>query len=121
MSQLSVPCTSCGACCATFRVAFRGHELDRAGGGRVPAHLAVSLGGDAYCMRGTDTASPRCLALLGQIGSTVSCSIYPHRPSACREFAPTAARGQGDPSCGDARRRHGLPPLPGSYEAAVLG
>lgn len=121
MSDDKSPCTSCGACCATFRVAFRSHELDRCASGWVPTALTAPLGGDGHCMRGTDAVPPRCLALQGEVGSAVCCAIYARRPSACRDFAPDAASGHGAACCGDARRLHGLPPLRGSYEAAVLG
>lgn len=120
MSVNQVPCISCGACCATFRVAFRRHEMDSNADGWVPAALTTHLGGEGYCMRGTDAQPPRCVALRGDVGRAVYCSIYAQRPSACRDFAPEAAQGQGQACCGDARRRHGLPPLPGSYAAAVL-
>ena len=121
MSDDRSPCTSCGACCATFRVAFRSHELDCVASGWVPSALTESIGGDGHCMRGTNDQPPRCRALQGEVGIAVCCSIYPHRPSACREFAPDAEFGHGEACCGDARRLHGLPPLRGSYEAAVLG
>ena len=121
MSDDRSPCTSCGACCATFRVAFRAHELDRSDNGWVPTALTDPLGGDRHCMRGTTSPPRRCLALQGKIGVAVCCAIYDQRPSACRDFAPEAAFGRGQACCGDARRLHGLPPLGGSYEAAVLG
>ncbi|MDN8032124.1 hypothetical protein QZN17_26515 [Burkholderia multivorans] len=30
----------------------------------------------------------RCVALAGKIGQRVSCLVYEHRPSVCREFMP---------------------------------
>lgn len=63
------------------------------------------------CMRGTERQPPRCMALRGEVGGEVACSIYEFRPSACREFAPLAAVGRGDEACSEARRRHGLPLL----------
>jgi Fe-S-cluster containining protein len=59
-------------------------------------------------MRGTDDAPPRCIALTGEVGREVSCSIYARRPSPCRDFAPYAALGVGEPACDRARARHGL-------------
>jgi len=60
------------------------------------------------CMAGTNQAKPRCLALQGGVGQSVSCSVYAARPSACREVEA------GDDKCQRARRAHGLPELPGT-------
>lgn len=104
-------CLSCGACCVAFRVDFHREDLagpDKAG---VPAELTVPLTATLLRMRGTDEAPPRCVALAGEIGSAVSCSIYECRPGPCRDFAPYAPLGIGDDACDRARRRYGLPPL----------
>lgn len=82
-------------------------------GGCVPDGLAVELGHSTCRLRGTDHASPRCAALVGTVGSQVSCGIHEWRPSPCREFGLRAPHGVGDDACDAARRRHGLAPLPG--------
>lgn len=120
MTAVATPCTSCGACCATYRVTFRRSELDDMPGGLVPARLADRIDEHGACMRGTAHRPRRCVALQGMIGVKVSCAIYEYRPSPCRAFAAEAALGHGDISCGDARRLHGLPPLQGSYDAAIM-
>lgn len=120
MSSAPTPCTTCGACCATYRVTFTRTEVDGAPGGLVPAHLTERIDDHGVFMRGTASSSPRCIALHGTVGVEVSCSIYERRPSPCRAFARDAAAGHGDVSCGDARRLHGLPPLEGSYDAALI-
>jgi uncharacterized protein len=97
------PCTSCGACCASFRVDFARAELDEAGGS-VPAGLAVDLTDTLCRLRGTDHASPRCAALVGTVGVEARCGIYEWRPSPCREFEP------GSEACTRARARHRLAP-----------
>lgn len=104
-------CLSYGACCAAFRVDF--HRLDLADGERagVPAALTVPLTATLVRMRGTDAAPPRCVALAGEIGSSVHCTIYEQRPGPCRDFAPYALLGIGEDACDRARRRHGMPPL----------
>ncbi len=71
-------------------------------------------------MRGTRDKPRRCVALKGTIGVAVSCAIYEQRPSPCRDFAKDADRGKGEARCADARRRHSLPPLEGSYDAFPL-
>ncbi|MCX7175191.1 MAG: YkgJ family cysteine cluster protein [Proteobacteria bacterium] len=110
-------CTCCGACCATYRVVFSLDETDQMLDAGVPAELTLKLNSEFCCMCGTDTKPQRCVALVGQVGKSVSCSIYARRPSPCRAFAPEAAGGHGDIACGNARRQHGLAPLAGSYDA----
>jgi Fe-S-cluster containining protein len=97
-------CTTCGACCASFRVDFSVHELEDAGGS-VPSGLAVEVNRNIARMRGTDHQPARCAALSGKLGEKIGCGIYEWRPSPCREFE------QGSPACNMARRRHGLSPL----------
>lgn len=97
-------CTSCGACCASFRVDFSIHEMEDCGG-RVPLGLAVEVNGSTMRMRGTDHVPVRCAALTGQVGAQVACGIYEWRPSPCHEFE------EGSDACTRARARHGLPPL----------
>lgn len=106
----SDPCTRCGACCAAFRVDFHPSEL-KSRGGELPDELCMPVLPNLVRMRGTDEAAPRCIALHGEIGQAVACSIYALRPSPCRDFAPYAPLGIGDEACARARRRHGLPPL----------
>lgn len=108
---MSNPCVSCGACCATYRVSFYCGETDEFPGGCVPSGLVEQVTSVMACMRGTAAQPPRCIALHGEVGKSVSCAIYEQRPSPCREFAPLAAVGRSDEACADARRRHGLPPL----------
>ena len=102
MQHVSETCTTCGACCASFRVDF--HPSDGAArGGLVPEGLYDELNASIARMRGTDHAQPRCRALHGQIGCAVRCIIYDERPDPCREFEA------GSDACRRARRRHGLP------------
>ena len=91
------------------------HVSERAPDGRaetgVPCHLTVPVTGSTWRMLGTDKSPPRCAALTGEVGVDACCSIYPHRPSPCQDFAPYAALGIGEDACDRARRRHGLPPI----------
>lgn len=102
------PCTRCGACCAAFRVDF--HPSEIAGGAfswatGVPPEMTVAVTAQVVRMRGTDASPPRCVALAGELGREVACTIYAARPSPCREFDVT------HDACARARARHGLPPL----------
>jgi len=97
-------CTTCGACCANFRVDFSVYELDDMGG-QVPAGLTVEVNGSTCRMRGTDHVPIRCAALTGKVGEHATCGIYEWRPSPCREFE------EGSDACHRARLRHNLPAL----------
>ena len=105
------PCTTCGACCAAYRVDFHNSEVATATIAGVPPEMVVPVIGNLVRMVGTDDAPPRCIALQGEIGQRVACGIYTRRPAPCRDFAPYAPLGIGDDACARARRRHGLPPL----------
>jgi len=108
---MTSPCLSCGACCAAWRVDFHCSELAAGAGEGVPVALTVPVTGNIVRMRGTDEASPRCVALAGEIGGAVGCTIYANRPRPCHDFAPYAPVGIGDEACARARARHRLPPL----------
>lgn len=101
---MSHPCTTCGACCASFRVDFSVMET-QAQGGSVPDGLAVDVTTHTARLRGTDHSPPRCAALTGRVGKRVACGIYEWRPSPCREFEA------GSDACERARARQGLPSL----------
>jgi uncharacterized protein len=98
------PCTTCGACCTSFRVDFSVQQLQSMGG-CVPDGLAVEVSSSTCRMRGTDHTPPRCAALTGKVGDTVSCGIYEWRPNPCHELQA------GSDACLQARARHGLLPL----------
>jgi hypothetical protein len=104
-------CLACGACCAAYRVDFHPSDLATAERPGVPPEMTLRLTATLVRMRGTDDAPPRCVALVGEIGQQVGCSIYERRPGPCRDFAPYAPLGIGDDACDRARRQHGLPPL----------
>ena len=105
-------CTSCGACCASFRVDFSVCET-QSEGGSVPDGLWVTVTDHIARLRGTDHGRPRCAALSGQVGHKATCGIYEWRPSPCREFE------EGSDACVQARRRHGLPPVADWREASA--
>ena len=105
------PCIRCGACCATFRVSFYWAEADDDNPAAVPAAMTEKLNSHMICMQGTNSPTPRCSALLGDIGDSVRCTIYERRSSACREFAPAWENNTPNEACDRARIRWGLPPL----------
>lgn len=106
------PCLRCGACCAALRVAFHWSEAAAELGGAVPTELTEKLDPHRLVMRGTYGGdAPRCVALRGVVGEAAHCSIYPLRPSPCRDLGAAYEDGQPSPQCDRARARHGLPPL----------
>jgi len=102
---MSQACLTCGACCAYFRVSFYWSETDAHPDGSVPQHLTTPINPYLVAMSGTEVRPARCVALEGEVGRCVSCSIYARRSSTCREFEA------GDERCNQARALHGLLPL----------
>ncbi len=105
------PCLACGACCAYFRASFYWAEGDDATPGGVPVALTEKLTPVMRVMRGTNQPQPRCIALEGDIGRAVRCTIHPQRASVCRDFPAAWESGEPHDRCDAARARHGLPPL----------
>lgn len=106
------PCTSCGVCCAHYRVSFVAMEMDSSPGGTVPADLVSAVNSVMACMKGTEHGGGRCVALRGELGKPgIGCAIYENRPSPCREFPVWMADGQPNPDCQRLRAAAGLNPL----------
>ncbi len=101
-------CQNCGACCTNFRVSFYWAETDEAAGGLVPVALTEHVSPHLRCMTGTNTKPLRCIALEGDVGKQVSCSIYPLRSSTCREFDVFEPDGTPNPRCTSLRIGIGL-------------
>lgn len=105
------PCLDCGACCAFYRASFYWTEAEPSLGGTVPPHLTEKLNERMAMMKGTWGAKPRCIALEGEIGQRVQCSIYADRSSGCREFPYAWENNEPHERCDKARAAWGLPPL----------
>lgn len=112
-TERTSPCTSCGACCARFRVGFYWREAESGEhNAAVPPGFFEELTPILRAMKGTGAKHhPKCVALKGRIGEKVSCSIYANRPTPCRAFPASYEDGKHNPRCDEARRAHGLPPL----------
>jgi Fe-S-cluster containining protein len=110
MSQQN-PCLHCGACCASFRVSFYWGETSAITPTGVPVELTTPVNQFYSCMNGTDSKTPRCTALTGVVGDSVSCTIYQQRSSTCREFDVRDDDGNINPQCTKARAKHGLLPV----------
>ncbi len=93
-------CLSCGACCTFFRVSFYWAEAEQ-----MPADYVEHLTPVYSCMKGTNQATPRCIALQGEVGKSVSCGMYEQRSSSCKEVQIA------DHQCNKARIAHGMIPL----------
>jgi Fe-S-cluster containining protein len=104
-------CKRCGACCATWKVCFPAIEVDTRNTIGVPIEFTVPLSETRLAMKGTELRQKRCCALKGQIGSEVSCSIYPFRPTVCQVFKASWEIGVSNHSCDRARTIYGLVPF----------
>lgn len=105
------PCLRCGACCAYFRASFYWAEADDTTAGGVPVAMTRKLNDHRRSMIGMDGEHPRCIALKGEIGKQVYCSIYENRASVCRAFEPSWENGRHNERCDRARSAWGLDPL----------
>ena len=114
-------CQTCGACCSFFckddlsDIGKRGYGIFIGDDdvSKLPKQLVVldqrslPISGESWTdgwLRGrfTDADGWRCKALDGQIGKSVACTVYEHRPTTCREFEP------GSEKCVEARRMKGV-------------
>lgn len=114
-SEAGTPCLTCGACCAYYRASFHWTEADDAGG-TVPVGSTEDFDAFRRAMKGTNQPNPRCVALDGEIGVRVACSIYGARSSVCREFPPAWQNGEPNEKCDRARIAWGLEPIPASVK-----
>lgn len=106
---MSLDCEHCGACCCNAAENLREGRQDYVPIERGAAILSrsdlvrklvvIPSSGTPHLRMSSDG---RCLALLGAIGRKVSCSIYHHRPRACRTVQP------GDGDCLRSRSERGL-------------
>jgi hypothetical protein len=106
---MSLDCQACGACCCNAAENEREGRFDY-----VPIEPGTALLSRSDLLRKfvifNEAGEPhlrmnkegRCQALLGALGRNVSCSIYHHRPRACRTVQP------GDGDCVRARSERGL-------------
>jgi Fe-S-cluster containining protein len=77
----------------------------------VPKDLTEKINTNERIMLGTNQPKIRCIALSGQIGKSVGCTIYENRPTCCRKFAASYENGSRNPNCDLARKSKGLKPL----------
>ncbi|MDR7106380.1 Fe-S-cluster containining protein [Pseudomonas frederiksbergensis] len=82
----------------------------------MPDELVTSISPSRVAMLGTDCKPVRCVGLVGEVGSTVQCSIYDQRSSTCREFDASWANGEANVDCDAARAAFGLPALQPEFE-----
>ncbi|MFH1153135.1 MAG: YkgJ family cysteine cluster protein [Pseudomonadota bacterium] len=104
-------CESCGACCAFFRVSFPCTETEDTHFFPVPAAMTLVQNLAQRFMIGTQTRTPRCIALEGSVGYKVRCTIYENRPSTCRNFILSWENNTGNLLCDQARASFGLQPF----------
>ncbi len=107
-------CLICGACCASPFVGQGYIRLDpdeeaRLARKGLPVLEIVPGPEDRLVLLGTKDNAERihvCVALTGQLGKQVACSIYEQRPLLCRQFEAGSAE------CYEARRALGISETP---------
>lgn len=104
-------CQKCGACCAFFPVNFPDVEIDDLINGAGLTEMSLPAGHLLRVMRGTESNSPRCAALEGEVGKKVRCLIYAGRPSTCRNFKRSWEENIGNTLCDRARAVYGMQPF----------
>jgi Fe-S-cluster containining protein len=52
----------------------------------------------------------KCVALGGEIGKKVGCTVYEDRPDVCRKYDRVLENGKINPRCAQARKAYGLNP-----------
>jgi Fe-S-cluster containining protein len=91
---MAVDCKACGGCCAYSYTWPEFVEEDTLDG--ISEDLCDCEYGRMRCH------GDRCVALVGQVGISVSCSVYEGRPLVCQEFEP------GSQKCSQVRKFFGL-------------
>ena len=99
---IASPCQRCGACCA-YDKNWPRFSLEAEEDIALIPEALVAL--DKSGMRCVEN---RCLALSGEVGKQVSCTIYGLRPDVCRTCMP------GDPECNTAREHYGFSTITGA-------
>jgi Fe-S-cluster containining protein len=102
-------CMLCGACCAMYKITFANCEAELDKSGCVPLDMTLAAGTSKRIMKGTETGRKRCIALEGNVGHRVRCTIYDRRPSPCRAFRATWQEYGMNDQCNRARAIYGLP------------
>ncbi|THB76439.1 MAG: YkgJ family cysteine cluster protein [Desulfobacteraceae bacterium] len=111
MSVAKSQCQTCGACCAFYRVIFPSCEISNPKTFSVPINMTQQYDLSQSIMKGTESETPRCMALIGNVGFNVSCSIYHNRSSTCRKFEQSWKKNLGNRLCDKARSVYGLQPF----------
>jgi Fe-S-cluster containining protein len=101
---VALDCQRCGACCCNtlenVAIRFDGYvEIDDASS-RLLTDRSLRkklVMTDARGVPHMRLLDDRCAALRGRVGDRVRCTVYAHRPRACRRVQP------GDPDCLRAR------------------
>ena len=105
------PCLECGACCAYYRASFYWAESNLVRPDGVPIEMTDKLNDFRLVMKGSNSARPRCIALMGFIGKKVHCAIYTQRAPVCRDFPASWENNIHNERCDKARAAWGLLPL----------
>lgn len=86
-------CQGCGRCCEFFEAidVFAEDEEQNFEWLKNNGYLTEDNEHAMYAMRKVGDTN-RCVALVGEVGKDTRCSIYQHRPEACRRFESGGGR-----------------------------
>lgn len=91
-----IPCFRCGFCCTLYRSPLHAQDIEKmASALRISTAEFISRYAqrvptqESYLLRGTERG---CVFLAWRENGKASCTIYPFRPKACREWIPSLSK-----------------------------
>lgn len=88
-SAQTFDCTKCGACCVSEHDLDAYVDTEPSEAELIPAHMLLRrFGFSSLRTKKRPRGDVVCIALRGQLGKKVRCSIYDVRPAVCRSFRP---------------------------------
>lgn len=88
MSDNKYDCIKCGVCCSYFHnIPILPEEVSLIDNNLKQYTLVSPLQANGLSMKFVE-GTKRCIALEGEVGKSVSCSVYEIRPPVCRRFEP---------------------------------
>ena len=94
--QTPLPCFRCGICCASYQAPLTREDIDN-----IASALGISSSKcisryalkvpikEGYLLKRTEKG---CIFLAWDVDGKASCTIYPSRPKACREWTPSLSK-----------------------------
>lgn len=84
-------CARCGGCCSHYKTVEVSPREENVAWLQKNGYLQPELAANGTHQMILDK-DRRCIGLEGKVGELVNCSIYEHRPDACRQYVPGDAQ-----------------------------